>query len=698
LIGKSVVDISPKELAQKYYAKDAELLDSGELQHYESKVKNGRGEMRDVFFDKSVYTDHKGKIIGLIGTVVDITERKQMEEILQESELKYREFVDRTEDIVIRVDNKGNFIFINHTAEKLFGTKSEDCAGLSAFDFIHPDDKEKTIQAFTEWGEKKLSSHFYENRMIDFAGRIRNISWTFNIHYETDGTVKHVNSIAKDITDLKQIQMNLEKAKNKAERGNKAKSEFLANMSHEIRTPLNAINGFSELLIPLVTDKKQKNYLKSIKTAGKSLLSLINDILDLSKIEANKMQIQYAPVNILVIFDEIKQIFNTPITDKSIEFSMDCDKNIQHLLLLDEIRLRQILLNIVGNAIKFTKEGYIKLMVKQTDSNKNKRTIDLEISVKDTGMGIAKADQDKIFNIFEQQDGQSTRAFGGTGLGLSISKRFAEMMNGQIKVVSEVNEGSTFTILLRDVEVSTVKAATVAEEINDTDNIVFDKAKILLVDDVRSNREFLSEMLNQANLNVRTAENGQEAIFLAHEYQPDAIIMDIKMPVLDGFEAAKHLKKNPETKQIPIVILSANPATENKRKLSNIGVEGFLSKPASKNKLFNELVKYIGSTTINSIDNVQTEPDYSLIDIVNSPELVKILKEEILPFCESLKNTGVMNDIKLFGNRVKALGKKFNVQILKKYGEDINESAQNYDLTNIKIKLQTIAGMIQKID
>jgi len=628
----------------------------------------------------------------------DITERKKMEEALLENESKYREFVDGTEDLVIRLDNKGNFVFLNHTAEKVFGIKSDGSAGLSVFDFVHPNDKEKINLAFVEWGEKKLRSHIFENRMIDFTGKTRHMTWSINIHYETDGAVKHINCIAKDITVIKQIQKDLLKAKNKAESANKAKSEFLANMSHEIRTPLNAVNGFSELLMTLVADKKQKNYLESIQTAGKSLLSLINDILDLSKIEAGKMQIQYTPVNIQVIFDEIKQIFITLITDKFIEFSIDFDKNVPHLLILDETRIRQILLNIVGNAIKFTKEGYIKLMVKQTGSKKNKRKIDLEISVKDTGIGIAKTDQDKIFNIFEQQDGQSTRTFGGTGLGLSISKRLAKMMNGQIMVASEVNEGSTFTILLRDVEVSTVKAATAAEEINDTDNMLFDKAKILVVDDVRSNREFLSELLGQTNLNVRTAKNGQEAILFAKEYQPDVIIMDIKMPVLDGFDAAKHLKKNPETKQIPIVISSAVPIIEYEKKLSKIGIDSFLSKPVTKNMLFNELAKLIGYTTKNITDVIQPNHDYSLIDIKNSPELVKALKKDILPFCESLENVGVMNDIKIFSNRIKELGQNFNVKILIKYGEGINESAQNYDLPNIQTALKTIATMIKQLN
>jgi len=506
---------------------------------------------------------------------------------------------------------------------------------------------------------------------------------------------RHLEDLVKERT------RELEKEKERAETANQAKSEFLSNMSHEIRTPLNAVTGFSELLTSLVTDKKQKTYLKSIRTAGKTLLSLINDILDLSKIEAGKMEIQYTPVNPQIIFDEIKQIFNTIIVDKELEFHTDIDNNLPSVLFLDETRLRQVLLNIVGNAIKFTKEGFIALSVKKDFPTDDHNKIDLIISVKDTGIGIPEADQDKIFEVFEQQNGQSNRSFGGTGLGLSISKKLAEMMNGRIEVTSKVDEGSTFTLFLKDVGVSAIELPAFQESIFDSENIVFEKAKILVVDDVRSNREFLSELLTLVNLDVLTAENGQEAILLSEWYRPDAIIMDIRMPIIDGFDAARYLKENRKSKEIPIIALSASPNAEHKQQLFDIGIANYLTKPITKNRLLYELSRHLhhtGKTTSITVDDEQLINDRYLADIKDRSGLIKILKEEITPLSESLKRVGKMSEIIAFGSRVKELGDTFNVRVLLKYGDDICEYAQNYDLPGIEAVLKKIPSIIKIID
>jgi len=252
----------------------------------------------------------------------------------------------------------------------------------------------------------------------------------------------------------------LKQAKEVAEAANRAKSEFLANMSHEIRTPLNAIIGFSELLSSLITEKKHKSYLSSIQIAGKTLLTLINDILDLSKIEAERLSIQSEPINPILILTELEQIFAVKIAEKRLEFIVDIDKDLPPTLVLDQTRLRQVLFNLLGNAIKFTEQGYIKLSAHKKRSQENdSRKVDLIIAVADTGIGIPEDQQDIIFESFQQQDGQSTRKYGGTGLGLAITKRLVEMMNGQISVRSQEDQGSEFEITLRDVEVPTTESA-----------------------------------------------------------------------------------------------------------------------------------------------------------------------------------------------------------------------------------------------
>ena len=317
--------------------------------------------------------------------------------------------------------------------------------------------------------------------------------------------------------------------KEKAVRANNAKSEFLTNMSHELRTPLNAVIGFSQLLSSMVTDPKQKTYTHSIRTAGKSLLKLINDILDLSKIESGMMEVNYLPVEPRRIFNEIRHIFREKTEGKGLSYITEIDESLPDSLMLDETRLRQILLNLVGNAIKFTDTGFVKLAVKRsgvktkdfghglTRIDTDKRRVDIVISVEDTGKGIPPDEQDSIFEPFKQQQGQSVSKYGGTGLGLSISKRLTEMMKGRISVESEPGKGSTFTIVLENVEIPRTGAEVPREEWDDfnLDSVSFEPARVLVVDDVESNRLMLGEVLNRVNLESLTASNGEEALFTA---------------------------------------------------------------------------------------------------------------------------------------------------------------------------------------
>ncbi len=497
---------------------------------------------------------------------------------------------------------------------------------------------------------------------------------------------QRTDNLKKKNEELQKTFRELEESRIKADAANLAKSEFLANMSHELRTPLNAVTGFSELLSSLVSDRKQKSYLASIKTAGKSLLTLINDILDLSKIEAGMMEIRLAPVDPRMILSEIEQIFRMKIASENFQFVTDIDTELPCALMLDETRLRQILLNLVGNAVKFTEKGHIKLAAENRYKTDDRSRTDLIISVEDTGIGIPRQEQENIFESFRQQDGQSVKKGGGTGLGQAISKQLAEMMNARIPVASRPGAGSTFRIILRDAEVLSSEILVTEEKIFDIENTAFEKAKILVADDVDSNRDMLNELLSRVNLDVLTAENGQEAVLLAREYQPDVILMDIRMPVMDGIEATKRLKNNPETGDIPIIAVTASSTAHDRSEILAKGLDGYVTKPVRLNALFDELSRYLRYTEKNNRQFAErnNQPKYLARDnIERLPELVSTLRTEILPSLHDLHGVMLMGDIREFGNRLQHLGKEHNVRELIAYGEDLEEFTQNFDIRNI---------------
>ncbi len=388
-----------------------------------------------------------GKTVLLNGALQDITEYKKL---LHERQL----FFEVSLDMFCIASTEGYFKQLSPAWTKTLGWLEQELMAKPYIEFIHPNDVQLTIEALSE--EKNVS---FDNRYLCKDGSYRWLSWTTAVEKNT------IYAVARDIEARKEMEEALKSAKDQAESANRAKSEFLANISHEIRTPMNAVIGFSDLLSSLLTDQKQKHYLQSIKTAGNTLIDLINDILDLSKIEAGRLEIQYDVVNFYTIINDLKNIFAIEIANKKLEFVVDLDKDL--LLILDEIRLRQVLLNLVGNAIKFTKNGYIKLSTEILDKTDDK--VDFFIRVTDTGIGIPKDQQTLIFESFRQQDGQSTRKYGGTGLGLAICKRLVEMMNGKISVKSKIGVGSVFEIFLQNVKLT--KSTAKQEESFDFKNV-----------------------------------------------------------------------------------------------------------------------------------------------------------------------------------------------------------------------------------
>lgn len=381
-------------------------------------------------------------------------------------------------------------------------------------------------------------------------------------------------------------------AEEKAEKANRAKSVFLANMSHEIRTPMNSIIGFTDVLSDLITDHTYNHYIKAIRTSAGSLLSLINDILDLSKVEAGKMEIEKAPMLLQALFDEMGTIFKNTAEEKGVLLNIMIADSVPKALYLDTTRLRQIVLNLTSNALKFTEKGSVSIVATSAQSERDS-VITLYITVKDTGIGIKEDQFDTIFGAFNQARGQKYTKYGGTGLGLAISQRLAGLMGGEITVSSVYGEGTTFTLAIRDVDIADPEALDAQTVVLiEPGTICFEDSCVLIVDDMAINRKLLHLFLQKESLQLIEAEDGLEALDSVNETMPDLILMDMQMPNMNGFECSRALKANPKTATIPIIAITASVMKEDEEHALQY-CEDILAKPVNRRELYTKLVKYL---------------------------------------------------------------------------------------------------------
>lgn len=384
-----------------------------------------------------------------------------------------------------------------------------------------------------------------------------------------------------------------EKSKDEAERANQAKSQFLSNMSHELRTPLNTVLGFSEILKAHMHDSKSIGYLTAISSAGNTLLALINSVLDLAKIESGKMELEYKPTSLKHLLNELHSFFYQQATERDILFEIQTNDTLEECLLIDTLKLKQVLINLCSNAIKFTSDGSVKVNVRTTTSSLNARS-NINIDIIDTGKGIPESQQKRIFHAFEQISGQKSSEYGGTGLGLAITLKIVHLMGGKINVISEgENKGSRFSILIPDVEICNAQLSELTESTTMSfESIDFKPAKLMIIDDISYNRSLILSYLADWPFEMIEAENGQDALDKIHNFSPDLILTDLKMPVIDGRTLCIRLREELGSNCMPLIMVTASAMVDEQQDLLNVCNE-LLTKPLAKQTLVKCLLKYL---------------------------------------------------------------------------------------------------------
>ncbi|PZO37792.1 MAG: hybrid sensor histidine kinase/response regulator [Pseudanabaena frigida] len=558
----------------------------------EFRLLHADGNYRWILEQLRIIRDRAGNPIEILGYLIDISDRKRAEQALIESEARFQAFMDRSPTSTWITDIDGKMLYLNQTYCKMFQLPTQEVIGKTVFD-LYPD---QIAQNFLD-NIRRVTSTNQVIETVEIAPRPDNTLGDFLVYKFLIPSLfgqNLIGGIAIDITDRKQVELELQQAKEAAEAANLAKSMFLSNMSHELRTPLNAILGFTELMSydSSLSPENQED-LAIVNRSGKHLLELINDILDLSKIESGQMKLNLSDFDLDNLLTSIEELFQVQAQSKDLKLIVERDPTLPKFVHTDEKKLYQVLVNLLGNAIKFTNQGSVIVRVRQQGIATLKQA-QLLFEIEDTGVGIAPTEIDSLFKAFVQaQAGNKLNQ--GTGLDLAISQRFIQLMGSHIQVQSTLDRGSIFYFGLG---VKLPQNIPLAYESFRQRVIGLAPGqptyRILVVEDIEENRLLLVKLMTSVGFEVREATNGVEALSLWESWSPHLIWMDLRMPVMDGYTTIKRIREHPNGQETIIIALTASVFEDEREKVMIAGCNDFTSKPVQERIIFDKLARYLG--------------------------------------------------------------------------------------------------------
>ncbi|MHB8971117.1 MAG: response regulator [Pirellulaceae bacterium] len=657
ILGRTDLDLYPPESAHKYRSDDRHVIETGQVLEDVEEHYGSDHQKRYVHVLKAPARDANGQVVGIQGMFWDVTERVRAQE-------EFDRLFAVSLDMMCVAGMDGYFKRVNPAFEKSLGYAAEELLASPIVDFVHPEDREATMKTF---GQLRHGTDLvgYENRCRCKDGSYRWLAWTCPALQECETLLY---AVARDTTVRKQAELELNKAKAAAEAANQAKSDFMANMSHEIRTPLNAIIGMTELVLSGRVKHRQTEFLKMVFESGESLLEVINDVLDFSKVEAGKLELESEPFRLRDCLGDALRSLAHRSRHVDLEIASDIQRDVPEILIGDAGRLRQIVVNLIGNSLKFTERGEVILEVRviaRTDSE-----VELEFAVRDTGIGIPDAKLSRIFEAFEQVDTTLTRRFGGTGLGLAICRKLTGLMGGRIWVESRLGQGSTFHFTTR------FPFGPDESSPNGTSPHM-PGTRILIVDDNQTTRRVLTDMLCSWEMVPTSVAQAREALdLLARESRSEApfqlLLTDVHMPDIDGFTLVEAIRENPATADLPVILLTSTHVHEELDQCERLRIAAHVAKPIKQSDLLEAITS--------SLSRGSVRPAESALDSLPPLPRLRIL----------LAEDSVMNQKLALG----LLGADHDVTVAMDGRQAVNwVERETYDVVLMDIQMPILDGL-----